>query len=483
MHDGFEDHLHHLLAAYIAAPQWFKSAVGSLYSALPASWRKGAPYGQFKQLLRQRDARNLANDSRQRLAATLTWAVTTVPAFRGLASAEDCLQDPYHVLSSMPLVSKKDIKADITRYLSDAMPVTARLKTFTGGSTAEPMMFYLQKGVTRAREYAFIDDFQARVGLTDKDLVLALRGRTVSTAGTRGGRLWTYEPIKRHLILSSDHLDPKYLSEYVEALRRWQPSYIEAFPSAIFPLARWFVTHPEPGITRHIKGVLLYSENIYGYQMQLLRKAFDCPVLIHYGHSERVLMAASMPDDERCFFWPQYGHVELVNEHGQSITQPNVLGEIVGTGFDNRVMPFVRYRTGDMAMWSDRPGHPALAGYPVVKRIEGRLQEFLVCRDRRLVSICTMGSAHFDKLASVECMQYEQMQPGQFTLNVVTSSPLSEHIKAGIRREVEEKTQGGCTAHVVEVAEISGSALGKHRMLVQHLKISDFLELEKSDTY
>jgi len=471
---AFEDHLHHLLSAYIAAPQWVKSSVGGVYSAIPVSWRRGANYGQFSQRLARRDASSLADYSRQRLGETLDWAVTTVPAFRGVASTEDCLRYPLQVLSSIPLVSKQDIKTDTSRYLSDATPVAARLKTFTGGSTAEPMMFYLQKGVTRAKEYAFMDDFHARVGLSDKDLVLALRGRTVRAADIRDGKLWSYEPIKRQLILSSDHLVPEYMPQYVEAMRQWQPRFIQAFPSAICPLARWLADHPEPEITGRIKGVLLYSENLYGYQMKLLRDVFDCPVLIHYGHSERALMAASMPDDDRCFFWPQYGHVELVDELGQVITQPNVLGEIVGTSFDNRVMPFIRYRTGDMAMWSERPGHPELPGYPVVERIEGRLQEFLLCRDGRLVSICTMGAAHFDTLASVESMQYEQMEPGRFTLRVVTSSPLSEAVKAGIQHAVEAKTHGGCTVDVVEVPEIERTSLGKHRMLIQHLDMSEY---------
>ena len=45
-----------------------------------------------------------------------------------------------------------------------------------------------------------------------------------------------------------------------------------------------------------MKGVMLYSENVYGYQMEKFREVFGCPILTHFGHSERVLMAASMPD-------------------------------------------------------------------------------------------------------------------------------------------------------------------------------------------
>lgn len=472
---SIEDLIYPLLKVYIGAPQWVKTSIGETYAHLPRAWRYGPHRDRFALELREHGGARACEFARNKLRQTLEWALKTVPAYRQYQYLLDSDTDPEALLKQLPLIGKADIKADPERFLSTAIPARERLKTFTGGSTANPMLFYLHKNVSRPREYAFMDDFHTRVGLGGRDIVLALRGRSVPTAKERGGRLWMYEPIKRHLILSSDHLEPEYMPQYIEALRAWRPTYIQAFPSALYPLAKWLAEHPEPEITQRIRSVLLYSENVYGFQMQLFREVFACPVLKHFGQSERVLMAASMPDDERYFFWPQYGHFELVDEHGDAVTQPGVLGEIVGTGFDNRAMPFIRYRTGDMAMLSERPGHPLLPGYPVVERIEGRMQEFLVCRDHRLVSITTMGAAHFDELAEVDAIQYEQSEPGQFVLKVVTHRPLGNEVKQRIARAVEEKTQNGCSARVEEVRVIPRTLRGKHQMLQQHLDISNYL--------
>ncbi len=471
---AIEDLLYPLLKVYIGAPQWVKTSIGETYSRLPRAWRHGPHRDDFAQELREHGGALGCALARNKLRQTLEWALETVPAYRRYEGLLDAIENPEDLLKQLPLIGKADIKADPERYISTAVPVRQRLKTFTGGSTANPMLFYLHKNVSRPKEYAFMDDFHTRVGLGDRDIVLALRGRTVPSAREHGGRLWMYEPIKRQLILSSDHLEPDYMPQYVQALRAWRPTYIQAFPSALHPLAKWLAEHPAPDITQRIRGVLLYSENVYGFQMDLLRQVFGCPVLKHYGHSERALMAASMPDDERYFFWPQYGYFELVDETGNAITQPGVLGEIVGTAFDNRVMPFIRYRTGDMAMLSERPGHALLPGYPVVERIEGRMQEFLVCRDRRLISITTMGAAHFDALANVEAIQYEQSEPGRCVLKVVSRHPLSAAVKQKIACAVAVKTQNGCTASVEEVGRIPRTARGKQQMLVQHLDISDF---------
>ncbi len=464
---ALEDLLHPYLGRYLGAPGWLKASAGRAYSLLPPSVRLGAAYGRFAS---QVGARTSAAGADAKLEDTLAWALDTVPAydtFRALARS-GCA--PREMLAQLPVTDKLDIKRHPERYLSRDMPEGARLEMFTGGSTRNPMRFFVQKHVTRPKEFAFIQDFRARVGVGADDLVLALRGRTVPTAARPGGSIWMVEPIKRQLILSSDHLERRFMPAYAEALALHRPTYIEAFPSALYPLARWLAAHPLPEFTRNVRGVMLYSENVYGFQLEKFREVFGCPIVSHYGHSERVLMAATTPEDDRYFFWPQYGHFELLDADNRPITQPGKLGFIVGTSFDNRVMPFVRYRTGDLGVLSER-GHPQLAGFPACERIIGRLQEFIVCRDQRLVSITTLGVAHFPELALVETIQYEQSRPGYLTLKVVAETTLDQRALARIAHAVEDKTQGGCAVEVLQVERIARTPRGKARMLIQNLDV------------
>ena len=474
---ALEDVLHPWVRHYLGAPAWIQATAGRAYACLPPSLRYGRAYGEFRATIEAtRDAASARAHALAKLEETLAWALETVPAYQHHRALVASGRDAREVLRALPVTDKLDIKRHPERYLSGAMPPSARLTTFTGGSTRTPMQFWLQKHVTRPREYAFMREVRDRIGMDGGETVLALRGRTVASAAHPGGRPWMHEPVKRQLVISSEHLTRRYLPLCSEALARYRPAFIEAFPSAIYPLARWLEAHPLPEFTRNVRGITLFSENVYGFQMETLKRVFRCPVVAHYGHSERVLMAATLPDDERYFFWPQYGWLELLDAQDRPITQPGKLGFVVGTSFDNRVMPFVRYRTGDLAMRSES-GDLRLAGFPTVERIAGRLQEFVVCRDERLISITALGVAHFPELCAVEAIQYEQQKPGELILKVTAESEIPPRELRRIATAVAAKTQGGCDVGALQVARIDRTPRGKSRMLVQHLDVRRYFGL------
>jgi phenylacetate-CoA ligase len=472
---AFEDRLHAALGLYMRAPEWLREPVGAAYRWLPPGWRHGRAFARF--------AEDAAGDFEaapwaqveRRLATTLSVAAE-VPAYA--AWRKELLDEgrpPLERLRLLPAVGKPNLKRQLEAHVRQGSSPGARHTTFTGGSTEHPMRFYLHRGITRAKEAAWIAAIEARVlGTRSGDWTLSLRGRTVASAAADDGRLWTVEPIKRHLLFSVDHLEPRHMARHVHALRQWRPTTIHAFPSALHPLALWLARHPCPEFTAGVRGILLTSENVLPEQIHLLRRVFPgARIVPHYGHSERALMALGDADG-RYRFLPMYGLPELLDAHGRPIDAPGIVGEIAGTSFDNGVMPFLRYRTGDFGCWDHAPVTQGLARF-TLRSIEGRAQEFVVCRDRRLVSVTTLGAAHFESLAEVTSIQFEQHEPGRVDLKIVTERALPEHERRRIVEAVRAKTQGGCEVALHEVASIERTSRGKQRLLVQHLDLSGYL--------
>ncbi len=472
---AIEDRLYGYLGAYGRAPQWVRTLIGGLYACLPKSVRLGRAFGEFETNFLNLQGQGLTQYARARLAETLRVAITQVPAYAGYQHLLGTVDTgPLGVLGQMPLLDKEQIKQQPARYLASGARPGRGLEMFTGGSTAVPLRFYLEKGLTRPREWAAFSVLSGRYNLDGPGVVLALRGRSVPLARIQAGQVAYFEPIKKYLVASSDHLEPAYMPLYEAALARWRPKYIHAFPSALYPLVLWLAARERLDLLGDVRGVLLTSESVLPYQLDAFQKYFSCPVVVQYGHSERVLFAHTLPGDPRYFFWPHYGHFELLDSAGQPVTRAGEVGEIVGTSFDNRVMPFVRYRTGDFAVLS--AGENSLfPGFPVCERIEGRLQEFVVCRDGRLVSVTTLGAAHFDELDACLRIQYEQQVAGELLMRVLPLDTLSETACRNIERAIAEKLQGTCQVRLQLVDSIALTGRGKQRLLLQHLDVSRFL--------
>ncbi|HST00857.1 MAG TPA: hypothetical protein VLJ84_04290, partial [Usitatibacter sp.] len=138
---ALEDLLHPLLGRYLGAPRWIKATAGQAYSWLPPRIRLGGAYERF------RGEVDLAGEGEctRQLEATLRWALDTVPAYRAFRGILDARRDPRDALLELPVTDKLDIKRHLDEYVSCLAPRASRLQMFTGGSTRNPLQFYVQK--------------------------------------------------------------------------------------------------------------------------------------------------------------------------------------------------------------------------------------------------------------------------------------------------------------------------------------------------
>ena len=68
-----------------------------------------------------------------------------------------------------------------------------------------------------------------------------------------------------------------------------------------------------------------------------------------YGHTEGAGMAITFPDSNSLEAMP-IGIMEILDSSGNVLTKAGDEGEVVVTGFNNKIMPFIRYQTLDMAV-------------------------------------------------------------------------------------------------------------------------------------
>lgn len=463
---SLEDKLYPLLSVYERMPHGLKRAIGWTYRQLPTAFRLGARYAEFRQLTHEVESWSLEQIQEyqlKQLRQTLIQAGNYCPFYQQrfarvgfrpelLKSTED--------LSECPLLTKQDLLEHREQMISSAVPKKQRLYITTGGSTGVPVGFYLQKGVSRPKEQAFLEAQWKRGGYFDGARLAVIRGHV--TSDKAGGHIASYDATRDWLMLSSYHLTEERLPEYLAAIERFQPDLLHAYPSAALQLAE-FLERAGQSWRVPLRGLLAGSERLTLPQKHLLERVFKCRVYRWYGHSERVVLAGEGRKSELFYFWPTYGFVEFgtPNEDG--------LCEVIGTSFHNLAMPLIRYRTGDYVRLADpRTDGELEFPWPAVSAVDGREQEFLVSASGRRISLTAfnMHDAIFDDLYAV---QFYQEERGQTEFRFVPGPNFSRtrlpQIEAGIRRKLGDDF--GVTLR--EVAETEKTARGKHRWIVSKL--------------
>lgn len=377
-------------------------------------------------------------------------------------------------LANIPTYDKQFVKAAVNSARNASFPKQKLTYRFTGGSTGAPMRFALEKRQIY-EEKAYFYYIWEKYGYKIGDKCVMLKGDKL--ASKNGRCLHRVDGIFNYLKLDSDYLvSESHIDIYDEAIRKFGANFLFGFPSSIYLLACLYIRTGR--VAPKFETIFLASENTYPDQLAFIKNVFSATdVFYHYGHSEYATLAFKYKDNDNLGFVPFYGIAELLDEAGNIITEPNVMGEITVTGFSH-AQPFIRYRTNDYAVSSDFVSTDYMKNYMSVDRIEGRMQEFIVTKDKRLVSICSMGAAHFEDMNSLIDTQYEQTQEGHVTFNVVmnNSQEISDNLKTTLKQRISEKLEGTVYVDVKQVSEINRTGLGKKSMIRQNLNIKEYME-------
>ncbi|ABN58233.1 coenzyme F390 synthetase-like protein [Methanoculleus marisnigri JR1] len=411
----------------------------------------------------------LAAYQAQALSRLLDHAYRNVPYYRRVFQERGLVPEDIRTpddLVLLPFLTKEIVQANLPDLKARNYPESAFEYVTTGGSTGIPVGFYYEKGVSRAREWAFMKTQWDRVGYRFTDRCVVLRGYIVGSA--RDGVFWKKTLCGRWLLMSSHHMTEETLPAYIDRIKRFKPRFIQGYPSTAVILARHMREHGiEPFPT--VKAVLCGSENLYPWQRDLLEEVFGCRVFSWYGNSEQTVLAGECEESTHYHIFPEYGIVELIGRDGRPVEGPGAMGEVVATNLTNFVCPLIRYRTMDLATAAGR-GCSCGRNYPVLERVEGRVQDFIVTGKGELLSGIAMNidTNAFD---NVKQFQFYQMKVGEVILNIVRKPTFSKQDAEYLYREVSRSCGDDVLITIRYVDNIPLTARGKYRYFVQDLPI------------
>lgn len=460
-----------------AAPDLWSSAreeIQKLRSLIPANLRYGGLYRRTfarLQLTQYWDEERLRELQVRELRRLLRHAQGQVPYYRQLLkevglSPED-VRGPED-LRALPLLSKEEIQALLPELLAENSRPSTRQERTTGGTTGTPLGFFVERGRTDPLERAFIARFWSWMGVRFEDRSVILKGMVVSDRLLREGIYWqTSYPERNWTYFSAHHISDEHLEEYARKIRELKPDFIQSFPSGLDLLSRYWIREglpPLPGL----KMIHLSSETLRPEQRSRFEKAFGAKVFSNYGQSECAVLASECEHDSAYHVFPEYGVTEILRPDGTP-TAPGEIGEVVGTGFNNRVMPLIRYRTGDLAAWSRRRCVCGRA-FPLLEQLEGRGQDVVVALDGHILPLnALIFGSHLPEFRHVKEMQVRQRVKGELELGIVPYPGFTTEVGEQICRRLERVADGGLRLDFTVENNIPLTPGGKFRLLVQKL--------------
>ena len=158
-----------------------------------------------------------------------------------------------------------------------------------------------------------------------------------------------YDEQKNYLSISKELLQREKLDEIFGRIYAFQPKWLLLQPSIAMILARYiYETGAEvPGSLTYIE---LSGEMVTDRQRRFIESAFDAVTASQYGCNEIGSIAYECPEGNlHVMDHNVYVEIEPFTEQERAAGT----GHVIVTARHNKVMPFIRYDTGDIAGWKD----------------------------------------------------------------------------------------------------------------------------------
>ncbi|MBK8750317.1 MAG: phenylacetate--CoA ligase family protein [Candidatus Competibacteraceae bacterium] len=412
------------------------------------------------------DVERLRDGQLQSLRKLLIRAGTKVPYYRRLFTEMGF--DPTAVtdlsaLQKLPFLTKELIRVQLDEFKAEDAQGLARFNT--GGSSGQPLIFFIGKervshdvaAKWRATRWWGVDIgdpeivvWGSPIELTRQDRVKALRDQLLRTE-----------------LLPAFEMSEAKLDYFIARIRARRPSMLFGYPSALSFIAKHARKRGQRMDDLGIRVAFVTSERLYDDQKAVIAEIFGCRVANGYGGRDAGFIAHECPAGGM-HITAEDMIVEIVGADGK-VLPAGEAGEIVVTHLATGDFPFIRYRTGDIAVLDDQPCSCG-RGLPLLREIQGRATDFVVAADGTVMHGLALVYILRD-LPGVDAFKIVQESLTKTLVQLVPNAQFLESSVDTIRKGFQSRLGAGVEVVVEKVAEIASEQSGKYRYVVSRVTL------------
>lgn len=391
-----------------------------------------------------------------------------VPAYRGRWQPEEIEEDPRACLRRLSPLTKKEYQRQADSFLREGVDKSALIANRSGGSTGEPVHFYLDRTTVEQYEAARwrglgwwdIHPWSRSVMIWGSPIEL-------DRAADRRYRL-RERYLKNRLILSAYRMNPGQAREFARLIETYRPDYIYGYGGGIATLAR-FLEEQDIRLRHRLKVVVFTAEGMPPEDRSRVERILHAPVAGEYGARDAGILAYQCPEGS--------AHITAENAILETVDprtgEPAETGMILVTDLNNAVQPRLRYAVGDWGSLAPEDYRcPCGRTLPVLASLEGREDAVFVAADGSLVH-GHLAAHVVREMRGVVQIQLIQKARGHFLVRLVLE-PGRDPGETGRRVEQELRRWLGEGTYEMEFTDrIEPAASGKYRYAIREFPLEE----------
>ncbi|MGH0034426.1 MAG: Gfo/Idh/MocA family oxidoreductase [Myxococcota bacterium] len=430
--------------------------------------RVGEPFQETLDELKDRDlasADEVRADQDARLRDIVKWSAETVPYYRRLFTKEGIDPDSIRGLDDLdriPPLDKETVRIVGTELKSDAIPDRQIIPSHTSGTTGKALALYLTREAL-AWKHAVTMRQRSWFGIELGQRYAVFGGQMVVPFAQTKPPFWRYDRARNLTLFSLYHMKPEFLRYYAEELSKPGYTFWQGYPSSISLLCEYLVEARYELGSAAPRAVFTSSETLLEFQRERIEKATGAPIADLYANAELSVSVVQSPE-ARYHVDTEFCAVEI-DAHDE--TDEWARGEVISTGFANRAMPFLRYRTGDVATLLKKPNVDSKRSRPVLERIDGRIEDYVVTPDGRRIG--RMDHIFKDTLDIKEA-QIVQSSLDRLLVRLVPRATFDEGSRRYLDRAFRKRLGSAIDIEYELTESIPREANGKFRAVISEVE-------------
>lgn len=372
-------------------------------------------------------------------------------------------------LDSFPILTKADLRRDLTSFYHDDFRSSGFRWARTSGTTGSAIVFPLsEEHFQRESAFRALAYEWGGVSLDGRERVALCAGHPVTHHDRGRSPFWVYDWANNWLYLSSYHLTGQNLRHYVAELNKFDPVMLAGYPSSLYLLA---LAYEKFGGKLKLRSIFTSSETLLSWQRAKIESAFGAKVFDYYGLAENCAHIVECEKGEH-HLKSEYSAVTILTSENKS-AGPGETGRLICTGFRNRAFPLIRYDTGDVVTVSKNQEARCGRGGLLIESILGRVEDYIFTPDSRFVG--RLDHLFKDSVNVVEAQLYQE-KVDELVCRIVKTDQYSIEDERAILEQARLRLGSAIDIKFEYVDHIPRMKNGKTRFVISTINQSNMLE-------